>query len=90
MRSRLRIDTRRFHMERRHRDTWGEKVQADIKHDFSHMTEAQRLAKARELIGLVHEIQRGPELPPPLEYRAEEPEEEPQTTGGIGGRLRRP
>ena len=77
-------------MSRLHRDTWGEKAQVDVKHDFSHMTEAQRLAKARELIGLVHEINRGPKLPPPLEYRPEEPEDpQPTPTSGIGGRLRR-
>jgi hypothetical protein len=86
LRSKLRIEARRFHMERLHRDTWGDKVQADIKHDFSHMTAEQRLAKAYELIGLVREIQGGPELP--LEYRPEEKDEEPRPSG-IGGRLRR-
>jgi hypothetical protein len=50
--------------------------------------EAERLRKAHELVGLIHEIQRGPEMPPPLEYRPEEPEEdEPKPSvrrGGIG------
>ena len=90
LRSKLRIETRQWQMSRRHPAEWGDKQQVDLKHDFSHMTEAQRLQKARELIGLVHEIQKGPELPPPLDYRPEEPEEEPQPIGGIGGRLRPP
>jgi hypothetical protein len=89
LRSKVRIETRRFHMERRHRDTWGEKAQVDVKHDYSNMTEAERLRKAHELIGLIEEIKRGPEMPPPLEYHPEETDEEPQPTGGIGGRLRR-
>ena len=84
LRSKLRIEARQFQMSRLHRDTWGEKAQVDVKHDFSHMTEAQRLQKARELIGLVHEIQKGPELPPPLEYRPEEPEDDQPPPQGIG------
>jgi hypothetical protein len=89
LRSKLRIEARQFHMSRLHRDTWGEATKVDVKHDYSQMTEAERLKKAHELVGLIHEIQRGPELPPPLEYRPEETDEEPQPTGGIGGRLRR-
>jgi len=45
-------------MERLHRGIWGEKVQADVRHDFSHMTEAGRLRKVHELIELVEEINR--------------------------------
>ena len=90
LRSKIRIEARQFHMSRLHRDTWGEKAQVDLKHDFSQMTEAQRLQQARELIGLVHEIQKGPELPPPLEYRPEEAEDpQPTPTSGIGRRLSR-
>ena len=87
-RSKLRIEARQFHMSRLHRQTWGEAAKIDIKHDYSQMTEAERLKKAHELVGLIREIQKGPELPPPLEYRPEEPDEEPQPSG-IGGRLRR-
>ena len=72
-------------MERRHRDTWGDKQQVDVKHDYSHMTEAERLKKAHELVGLIHEIQRGPERAPPLEYRPEE-EDEPAPAVRGGGR----
>ena len=89
LRSKLRIETRQWQMSRRHPQEWGDKQQVDLKHDYSHMTEAERLKKAHELVGLIHEIQRGPERPPPLEYRLEEPEEdEPKPTvrgGGIGG-----
>ena len=88
LRSKLRIEARQFHMSRLHRQTWGEAAKIDIKHDYSQMTEAERLRKAHELVGLIHEIQRGPELPPPLEYRPEESDEEPQPSG-IGGRLPR-
>ena len=55
---------------------------------YSHLTEAERLKKAYELIGLIEEIKRGPEMPPPLEYRPEENGEEPPPSG-IGGRLTR-
>jgi hypothetical protein len=88
LRSKLRIETRQWQMSRRHPQEWGDRQQLDLKHDYSQMSEAERLKKAHELVGLIHEIQRGPELPPPLEYRPEEPEEEPQPSG-IGGRLRR-
>ena len=88
LRSKLRIEARQFHMSRLHRDTWGEATKLDVKHHYSQMTEAERLKKAHELVGLIHQIQKGPELPPPLEYRPEEPEEEPQPSG-IGGRLHR-
>jgi hypothetical protein len=84
LRSKLRIEARQFHMTRLHRETWGEKAQVDVKHDYSQMTEAERLQKAHELLGLIQEIQRGPERPPALEYRPEEPEQDPQSTGGIG------
>ena len=82
LRSKLRIEARQFHMSRLHRDTWGEKSQVDVKHDYSHLTEAERLKKAHELVGLVKEIQRGPERPPALEYRPEEPED--KQPSGIG------
>jgi hypothetical protein len=85
----VRIETRQWQMSRRHPVEWGDKQQVDLKHDYSNMTEAERLCKAHELVGLIHEIQRGLEMPPPLEYRPEETDEEPQPTGSIGGRLRR-
>ena len=85
LRSKLRVEARRFHMERLHRETWGEKAEADLKHDYSTLTEEERLKKAHDLI---REIPRGPEMPPPLEYRPEENDEEPQPSG-IGGRLTR-
>ena len=78
LRSKVRIEARRFHMERLQRHTWGEKQRVDLKHDFSHLTEEERLRKVVELIGVIEEIQRGPERPPPLVYRPEEgPDEEP-------------
>jgi hypothetical protein len=86
LRGKVRIEARRFHMERLQRHTWGEKQRVDLKHDFSHLTEAERLKKAHELVGLVQEIQRGPERPPALEYRVEE-DDEPKPVvrgGGIG------
>jgi hypothetical protein len=67
----------------------GDRQQLDVKTDYSLLTAEERLKKAYELIGLIEEIKRGPEMPPPLEYHPEETDEEPQPTGGIGGRLRR-
>jgi hypothetical protein len=86
LRSKLRIEARQFHMSRLHRDIWGDRQQVDVKTDYSLLTEEERLKKAYELIGLIEEIKRGPEMPPPLEYRGEEPEEdEPaERGGGIG------
>jgi hypothetical protein len=69
LRSKLRIETRQWQMSRRHPVEWGDKQQVDLKHDYTHLTEAERLKKAYELIGLIEEIKRGPEMPPPLEYR---------------------
>ena len=88
LRSKIRIETRQWQTARRHPQEWGDKQQVDLKHDYSQMTEAERLKKAYELIGLIEEIKRGPEMPPPLEYRPEENDEKPQPSG-IGGRLRR-
>lgn len=77
-----RIEARRFNMERLHRDTWGEKIQADVTHDFSQMSEDQRVAKALELIGVIKEITGPRPKPPPIVYQPEEePDEKP---GGIG------
>jgi hypothetical protein len=87
-RARLRIDARKWQMVRLDPRLWGDRQQLDVKTDYSLWTEEQRLQKAHELIGLIQEIQRGPELPPPLEYRPEEKDEESQPSG-IGGRLRR-
>ena len=84
LRSKLRIETRQWQMSRRHPVEWGDRQQVDVKHDYSHMTEEERLRKAYELIGLIEEIKRGPEMPPPLEYRGEEPEEDEPQGGGIG------
>jgi hypothetical protein len=89
LRSKLQIETRQWQMSRRHPMEWGDKQQVDLKHDYSHLTEEERLKKAYELVDLIREIQRGPEMSRPLEYRPEETDEEPQPTGGIGGRLRR-
>ena len=86
-RARLRIDARKWQMARLNPRLWGDRQQVDLKTDCSHMTEAARLQKVHELIGLVEDIKRGPEMPPSLEYRREEAEEEPPS--GIGGRLRR-
>jgi hypothetical protein len=87
-RAKLRVEERHWQMARLDPRLWGDKQQVDLKHDYSQMTEAERLKKAYELIGLIEEIKRGPEMPPPLEYRWEEADEEPQPPG-IGGRLRR-
>jgi hypothetical protein len=57
VRSKIRIEARQFHMSRLHRQTWGEKQQVNVKHDYSQMTEAERLRKAHELVGLIQEIQ---------------------------------
>ena len=89
-RAKLRVDERHWQMARLDPRLWGNRQQVDVKTDYSLWTEEQRLRKVHEIIGLIEQINRGPELPPPLEYRPEEPEEEPQTIGGIGGRLRRP
>ena len=71
-RARLRIDARKWQMARLDPRLWGDRQQVDLKTDYSLLTEEERLKKAHELIGLIQEIQRGPELPPPLEYRPEE------------------
>ena len=88
-RAKLRVDERHWQMARLDPRLWGDKQQVDVKTDYSLWTEEQRLRKVHEIIGLIEEIKRGPEMPPPLEYRAEEPEEEPQPIGGIGSRLPR-
>jgi hypothetical protein len=87
-RSKLRIETRQWQMTRRHQVEWDDRQQVDVKTDYANLTEAERLKKAYELLGLIEEIKRGPERPPPLEYRPEENDEEPQRSG-IGGRLTR-
>jgi hypothetical protein len=83
LRSKLRIEARRFHMERLHRDTWGEKVQTNLTVDYARMSEDERLEKARELLGMIREITGPRPTPGPLIYEPEEgPDEEPS---GIGG-----
>ena len=86
-RAKLRVEERHWQMARLDPRLWGDRQQVDVKTDYSLWTEEQRLRKVHEIIGLIEEIKRGPEMPPPLEYRWEEAEEEPPS--GIGGRLRR-
>jgi hypothetical protein len=83
LRSKVKIETMRFHMERLHRDTWGEKTQTNLTVDYARMTEEERMAKARELLGMIREITGPRPQPTPIRYEPEEgPDEEPS---GIGG-----
>ena len=82
LRSKVKIETMRFHMERRHPHTWGERQQIDV-NDMTQLTVEERMRKAAELLDLVQAITGPRPRPPPLEYRPEEPEDE-EPTGGIG------
>ena len=90
LRSKLRIEARRFHMERLQRETWGEKVQHDVKTDIASMTVEERMRKAQEMIEMIAYIKAGgPPKPPPLRYDPTEPDDEPEPEGGIGRRSSR-
>jgi hypothetical protein len=87
LRSKLRIETRQFHMSRLHVQTWGEKQTIDIKSDWALLSEDERKRKADELIAMIRELREPPMQPPPLVYRPEEaPDEEISNTGGFGSR----
>jgi hypothetical protein len=45
LRSKLKIEARRFHMERLHRDVWGERQQVDVTTNYAAMTEEERLRR---------------------------------------------
>jgi hypothetical protein len=88
LRSKLRIETRQFHMSRLHVQTWGEKQTIDIKSDWALLSEDERKRKADELIAMIRELREPPMQPPPLVYRPEEAPEEPKL-GGLGSQPRR-
>ena len=81
LRSKLRIQARRFHMERLHRDTWGEKISADIATNYSLISEEERIRRALELIGIAREITGPKPEPPALRYDPGTEEAEPEPTG---------
>ena len=80
LRSKLRIETRQFHMRQLHPQTWGERTQVDV-NDMTQLTVEERLRKAAELLDLVKAITGPRPQPPPLEYRPEEPEDDSVEVG---------
>jgi hypothetical protein len=84
LRSKLRIEARRFHMERLHRDTWGEKPQSETNINFNLLSKEELMAKARELLGMIEFLKAPPPVPPPIEYRHEEAPDDEEPQGGIG------
>ena len=83
LRSKIRIETRQFHMRQLHPTTWGERTRVDV-NDMTQLTVEERLRKAAELLDLVKAITGPRPQPPALEYRPEEPEDEEPPSGGIG------
>ena len=75
LRSRIRIEARRFHMSRLHPQTWGDKQTLDVKNDWNLLTEDERRRKADEIIAMIRELKQPPMTPPPLIYGPEEPPE---------------
>ena len=81
LRSKLRIETRRWQMARLQPQTWGDRQKLDIKSDWSLLTEPERQRKADELILMIKDLKEPPQGPPPLVYRAEEATDEPEPGG---------
>ena len=87
LRSKIRIEARRFHMSRLHPETWGDKQTLDVKNDWNLLTDEERRRKSEELIAIIRELKQPPPEPPPLVYRWEEPpDDEPVPTEGVGSR----
>jgi len=55
-RARLRIDARRWQMVRLDPQLWGKRQQIEIKHDWSNLTEEERVRRALQLLGIVREV----------------------------------
>jgi terminase small subunit-like protein len=89
LRSKLRIEARRFHLERLHRETWGDKQQIDVKTDMTRLTPEERQRKADEVLEMLRALAAGPPKPPPLIYDPTEGDDEPEPEGGIGRRSSR-
>jgi hypothetical protein len=53
LRSRLRVDARQWQMARLDPQQWGDRQQVDMKHDWSHLSEEERVRKAMDLLGVV-------------------------------------
>jgi len=83
-RSKLRIEARRFHMERLHRYVWGEKVQTETHVNFNLLSKEELMQKARELIGMIEFINAPPPKAPPLVYWPEEAPDDNNDPGAIG------
>ena len=84
LRSKLRIEARQWHSQRRHPDDWGERQQVDVKTDMTQLTVEERLRKAAELLDLLKIVTAPRPAPPPLVYRPEEAPDEGEPEGMIG------
>ena len=69
LRSKIRIEARKFHMSRLRPQTWGDKQTLDVKNDWSLLTLEERQRKAEELIQMIEDLKKPPMQPPPIVYR---------------------
>src|ERR1041384_329443 len=56
LRSRLRVDARQWQMVRLDPRLRGERQQIEMKHDWSNLTEEERVRRALQLLGIVREV----------------------------------
>lgn len=83
-RAKLQIQQRQWQMARLDPRLWGDRRHVEVKDDWSLISLEQRERKAAELLAILRELAAGPPKPPPLVYRGEEAEVEPEPRG-IGG-----
>jgi len=71
LRSRLKIASRQWLMARQMPQQWGDRQEINVNHDWSHLTEEERVQKALELLGMVREaVNRDTSAPAdPVQFR---------------------
>ena len=55
-RAKLRVDERHWQMARLDRRLWGDRQEIDVKHDWSHLTEEERVRRAMQMLDMAEEM----------------------------------